>query len=724
MIFIFSEAFSWLKVKNMAKNCKISIGLIVIAIFSCLLWANPAMANPITTDNAQVSLVSEVQSIKPNSSFWVALRFQLREGWHIYWQNPGDSGARPVLKWQLPQGFAAGELQFPYPQRFLIPPLANFGYDGEVYLPVQVRSPATSPNNSNSLVKLQLRADWLICEQECIPESGELSLTLPMGDGAILPEQGALFAKIRQTLPQPAPQLLTFTTTEREISLDLAGLDTVDSVLFFPYQDGVIENAAEQKLERKGDRQTLRLKRGYQTDLEQIAGVLVVEQKGETKGLEIQASLTNAVSLSPDPAEFNAPQATAGFGEAMFLALVGGIVLNLMPCVLPILSLRALSIANLSQQSGRMARLSGLAFTVGVLCCFGAIAGVLVILRALGQQVGWGFPLQSPLVVLTLAYLLFAVGLNLSGVFVVGSGITGVGQKLATKSGLAGEFFSGVLAVLMSTPCTAPFMATAVSAALVLPYLQSVLILLTLGLGFALPYLVLCFAPALQKILPKPGAWLEILPQVLAFPIYGTAGWMLWVFTLQTGSDGLAIALVGLLLIAFAGWLYGKTQLARLFWRRIGILGAGIALTITMLFIPLSLSSGQGNTAWNNALTTNEMWEPFSGDRLAQLRQQGKPVFINFTAAWCVSCLVNERTTLSQTEVKNAFQQRKVTLLKADWTNQDTEITEILRKYGSSGVPLYLLYGTNIEQGEPLVLPKNLTPQIVQSALEKYVPLP
>jgi thiol:disulfide interchange protein DsbD len=403
----------------------------------------------------------------------------------------------------------------------------------------------------------------------------------------------------------------------------------------------------------------------------------------------------------------------------MLLALLGGIVLNLMPCVLPILSLRALSIVNLSQQSPHIARLSGLAFTGGVMSCFGAIAIFLIVLRALGQQVGWGFQLQSPLVVLTLAYLLFAVGLNLSGVFVVGSGITGVGQKLASKSGLAGEFFTGVLAVLMSTPCTAPFMATAVSAALVLPYLQSVLILLTLGLGFALPYLVLCFAPALQKLLPKPGAWLEILPQVLAFPIYGTAGWMLWVFTLQTGSDGLAIALVGLLLIGFAGWLYGKTQLARLFWRRIGILGAGIALTITLLFIPLSLTSGQGN----NALTQNGMWETFSSDRLAELRQQGKPVFINFTAAWCVSCLVNERTTLSQAEVKNAFQQRKVTLLKADWTNQDSEITEVLRKFGSSGVPLYLLYGANIEQVEPLFLPKNLTPQIVQSALERYVPL-
>ena len=680
------------------------------------------MANPIRTDNAQVSLLSEVQSVKPNSSFWVALRFQLRDGWHIYWQNPGDSGARPMLNWRLPKGFAAGELQFPYPKRFLIPPLANFGYDGEVYLPVQVRSPVNLPPDAtkNNAVTLQLRADWLICKQECIPESGELSLTLPVGDGAISPEKQALFQQIRRTLPQPVPQPLTFSNTEREITLTLEGLDSLDSALFFPYQDGVIENAAQQELTRDGDRYTLKLKRGYQTDLEQIAGVLVVRQQGQTKGLAVQASVNPDL---PASAEITALEETAGFGEAMFLALLGGIVLNLMPCVLPILSLRALSIVNLSQQSPQMARLSGLAFTSGVLSCFGAIAIALVSLRALGQQIGWGFQLQSPLVVLTLAYLLFAVGLNLSGVFVVGSGITGVGQKLANKSGLAGEFFTGVLAVLMSTPCTAPFMATAVSAALVLPYLQSVAILLTLGLGFALPYLLLCFAPAVQKLLPKPGAWLEVLPQVLAFPIYGTAGWMLWVFALQTGSDGLAIALFGLLLIGFAGWLYGKTQIARLFWRRIGILGTGIALSITLLIIPLALSSGQGNTAWNNALTKGGVWETFSSDRLAKLRQQGKPVFVNFTAAWCVTCLVNERTTLSQPEVKTAFQQRHVTLLKADWTNQDSEITKILRQFGSSGVPLYILYGANIEQVEPLVLPKNLTPQIVQDALQRYVPL-
>jgi len=673
----------------MAKISKVALIVVVI----CFLWASPVMANPLTTENARVSLVSEVQSIQPDSSFWVAVHFQLRKGWHIYWQNPGDSGAKPTLRWQLPEGFTAGELQFPYPKRFLIPPLANFGYEGEIYLPVQLRSPAKLVNP----VALRLRADWLICQQECIPESGQLSLTLPVGDGSITPEQRALFDEIRRSLPQPTLQPLTFTATPQEITLNLQALGNVQSAEFFPYEDGIIVNSAQQKF--SGDPQTLTLQRGYQTDLKRVAGVLVVQQQGQTRGLDIQAQ------PSAPPSE------STGFGEAMVLALVGGIVLNFMPCVLPILSLRALSILRLAQRSPPLARWSGLVFTAGVLLCFGAIAIVLLILRALGQQVGWGFQLQSPLVVLSLAYLLFAVGLNLSGVYVLGSGITGVGQKLAGKGGLAGEFFTGVLAVLMSTPCTAPFMATAIGAALVLPPALSLLILLTLGLGFALPYLLLCFVPALQKLLPKPGAWLEVLPQVLAFPVYGTAGWMLWVFTLQTGSDGLAIALVGLLLIGFACWLYGKTQQARQFWRRVGIVGVGGCLTLTLLVLAWVAQP----TPWQE-----QGWEPYSSDRLGELRQQGRPVFINFTAAWCISCLINERTTLSQPEVKRAFQQHQVVLLKADWTNRSSEITAALQQFGSSGVPLYLLYGANIE---PVVLPKTLTPQIVQEALAKYVPL-
>ncbi|NJK34795.1 MAG: thiol:disulfide interchange protein [Oscillatoriales cyanobacterium SM2_2_1] len=688
-----------------------NITSLIFLIWTILGLAIPASANPIQTELSRVSLVSEVRSIAPGSTFWVALRWQMRPKWHIYWQNPGDSGARPTLTWQLPAGFTAGDVLFPNPQRFLIPPvpLANFGYENEVYLPVVVRSPASITQRS---VDLNVRIDWLICEQECIPESGELSLSLPVGDGQIGDGERALFQEIRQTLPQSLPAPLSFQITEQELLLDLGALpefgksSPTPEVTFFPAQDGLIVNAAPQKLEFMDDRPVLRLQRGYQTEVPALGGVLVENrQRGwSLTANPVALATSNAVKANPE---------TTSFIEAMGLAIAGGIVLNLMPCVLPILSLRALSIVALSQQSARTARLSGLAFTGGVMTCFGAIAGALLVLRSLGQAVGWGFQLQSPGVVLTLTYLMFGVGLNLSGVFVIGGGLMGIGQRLTTQSGLTGEFFSGVLAVLMSTPCSAPFMATAVSAALVLPELQSLLILLTLGLGFALPYLGLCFVPALQRVLPKPGPWLEVFPQVLAFPIYGTAGWLLWVYHLQAGSDGLAIALVGLVLIGFASWLYGKTQAARSFWRRIGLAGTGLSLALCLMLFPW------GNPSSERAIT----WQPYSQERLTALRAAGKPVFVNFTAAWCVSCLLNERTTLSLPEIQSEFQKRNIELLKADWTNQDQEITKALRMFGSSGVPLYLLYGAKIGGGEPQVLPKTLTPQVVRDALEQITPL-
>lgn len=664
-------------------------------------------ANPIQTDLAQVSLISEVDSIKPGASFWVALRWQMRPKWHIYWQNPGDSGVRPTLRWQLPEGWTASDIFFPTPQRFIIPPLplANFGYENDIYLPVEIQ-PAPKAEGT---VTLKVRADWLICGQECIPESGELSLVLPIGDGKVSPARQRLFQQIRQTLPQPVSKPIGLEVNDRELLLDLGAVPELEvrpnsQVIFFPFQDGVIVNSAEQKLEFINNRPILRLQRGYRTEVEDVAGVIAM---GAGRSWRVQASPLPVVGREPNP-----PRETTGFGEAIGLALLGGLVLNLMPCVLPILSLRALAITALSQHSPRRARLSGLAFTSGVLVCFGGLGLALILLRSLGQSIGWGFQLQSPVVVLTLAYLLFAVGLNLSGVFVVGGGLTGIGQNLASSPGLAGEFFTGVLAVLMSTPCTAPFMATAVGAALVLPELQSLLILLALGLGFACPYLFLCLVPRLHRLLPKAGTWLEILPQVLAFPIYGTAGWLLWVFTKQTGTEGLGIALVGFVLIGFAGWLYGKTQMARSCWRRVGLIGTGIAIALCLGLLPVV-----------NAPSVPVVWQTYSPAKLADLRAQGRPVFVSFTAAWCVSCLINERTTLSQPEVLAEFQRRGVILLKADWTNQDPIIAEQLQQFGSSGVPLYLLYGSKMKEGKPLVLPKNLTPQIVQSALEQVVPL-
>jgi thiol:disulfide interchange protein len=673
---------------------------VCLIIFLCLPLG--ALANDVQTANAKVSLISEVETVKAGQGFWVAFRFQLREGWHIYWQNPGDSGTKTTLKWQLPKGFSAGEIQFPSPKRFLIPPLANFGYEKEVYLPLQVRSPSKLIGDT---VNLRVKADWLICEKECIPESGELSLSLPVGAGTIPKAKSELFAKIQERLPKTLAEPISFTKTEKEIVLNLPKSNSIDSATFFPFQDGIIENAAPQTIGKNPP--TVKLKRGYQENLDKLEGVLVVTENSDgivsERGFNISAQPALAIATEQPP---------VGFWEAVVLAILGGLILNLMPCVLPILSLHALSIAGLAEHNPRVARLSGLAYTGGVLSSFSAIALTLLTLKAFGQQIGWGFQLQSPVIVLSLVYILFAVGLNLSGVYVFGGGLMGAGQNLRERSGLAGEFFTGVLATIMATPCSAPFMATAIGAALVMPPLLSIFVLLALGFGFALPFLFLCFAPALRKLLPKPGAWLEIFPQVLAFPIYGTAAWMLWVFSQQTGANGLAGAFFGLTLIGFGAWIYGKTQTTKLFWRRIGILGTGMASAIALLIIPVVAIP----------VSNASVWQPYSRDRLETLRLEGKPVFVNFTAAWCVTCLVNERTTLANPEIERTFAERQIALLKADWTNQDPEIFLTLQKFGNSGVPLYLLYEAKIEKLEPIVLPTTLTPQIVQDTLNQYVP--
>jgi thiol:disulfide interchange protein DsbD len=498
----------------------------------------------------------------------------------------------------------------------------------------------------------------------------------------------------------------------------------IEQVSFFPYQDGVITNAAEQTVAFDDQGLTLRVAQGNQAVTDQVEGVLVVQEK-----LDAQTT-TQAFAIAAKPGTTSAPtspanaRSTINLWNTLLLALVGGIVLNLMPCVFPVLSLKALGIAQKAQQSTQQARMHGLAFTAGVLASFAAVVGVLLVLRGLGQQIGWGFQLQSPAFVLVMAYVLFAVGLNLSGVFVVGASIMGLGQGLASKSGYVGEFFTGVLATVMATPCTAPFMATAVSAALTQPAPVAIAIFLTLGLGLALPYLVISFTPAVRRYLPKPGAWMETFQQLLAFPIYGAVAWLLWVLTLQTGTDGLSVALAGLLAIAFAAWLYHKTQTSRQFWRRICWVGSLSTLVLALTLTPLVENSPAPNSQVTNSGTTNPSqsglaWQPYTTEQLERLRQSNQPVFVNFSAAWCVTCLMNERVALSQPEVISAFQQKGVALVKADWTNRDTVITEALSQFGRSGVPLYVLYPRGLGQGEPVILPQVLAPATLQDALKQ-----
>ncbi|MCS7030301.1 MAG: protein-disulfide reductase DsbD family protein [Gloeomargarita sp. SKYG116] len=657
-----------------------------------LLWSWLALALPARAEvprYVQASLLSDAQVVQAGQPFWVGLRLRITPGWHVYWQNPGDSGDRVRVDWQLPAGATAGEWQWPYPQRIPVGPLVNFGYKDEVILLAAITPPATiTPGQT---LDLRAQASWLVCQTDCIPEATTLSLSLPVGAQVVVnPETAARFDQVRSTHPQPAPWPVRYALTPETLTLRWPERDVTQAV-FFPLADGIITNAAPQTLRRTAQGAELTMQRGYQDPLAAttVAGVLVLTTSRGTQAYQIAATPVEAPRTGP-------------VVQLVALAFLGGLLLNVMPCVLPILSLKTLHLVEKVRQSPGQVRTSGLVYGAGVLVSFWGLAGGLLILRAFGEQLGWGFQLQSPGMVLVLIYVLFGVALNLSGVFTIGAQWVGAGQHLTEKPGYVGEFFSGVLATVAATPCTAPFMATAIGAALLLPPLAALVVFTGLGAGFALPYVLLCFVPAWCRWLPRPGNWMHTLQQLLAFPLYGAAAWLLWVLTLQTGTDGLAVGLTGLVLVGLAAWLYGRAQ-HQTHWRRWGRFSALVLLAFC-LTLPSWLPVAQQAPTPAMAETT---WEPFTAARLAELRRQGQPVFVNFTAAWCVSCQVNERLVFSQPEVQQAFRQRGIRLLKADWTRRNPEITRVLQEFGRSGVPLYVLYPGN--NRAPVVWPSRLS---------------
>jgi thiol:disulfide interchange protein len=401
---------------------------------------------------------------------------------------------------------------------------------------------------------------------------------------------------------------------------------------------------------------------------------------------------------------------------ALLLAFLGGLILNLMPCVFPVLSIKALSLHDHAKQSPLRARLEGASYTSGVLLSFVALASVLIALRAGGAQVGWGFQFQSPFFVLLVAYLMFVVGLSLSGVFYLGGSIAGIGGSLASRSGYGGSFFTGVLAVIVATPCTAPFMGAALGYALSQPAVSLLAVFISLGLGLAAPYLLLSCWPGLQRLMPKPGAWMDTLKQAFAFPMYATAVWLLWVLAQQSGPDAVAAALGGMVVIAFAAWLYNGTRQSKSLSRKVSSVIAATAV-VAALFVGYANVRQQSGQASPSADSASRDWEPYSAARLQALQSQGAPIFLNMTAAWCITCLVNERVALSDASVRTAFKESEVVYLKGDWTQRDTAITELLGKFGRSGVPLYVFYPPGVGS-KPVVLPQILTPDIVLSTLK------
>ncbi|MCJ2046539.1 thioredoxin family protein [Methylobacterium sp. J-078] len=701
---------------------------LALALFGLSLPAASAQGFKVPADLVKASLVGEPSAIRPGEPFTVAIRMVMRPHWHVYWRNPGDSGLAPEVAWTLPAGFSAGAIQWPVPSRIPVSHLMNFGYEGEVVLLTQVAPPATlAPSKP---VTLQAKLTYLVCERECVPGSAELRLTLPVAQGGtstgVAPGSMMLFEAARAALPVPAPWPVRYGAENGRLQVHLAtppGL-AASSVAYFPYAETAIENAAAQEARSDADGLHIDLARGDTTEAAPatLPGVLTFDEAtpdgpvrrayavGEAPG----AAGTATASAAPSaPVPVQAPDESLTLWSAAGLAFLGGLLLNLMPCVFPVLSIKVLSLVTHSGEPAGRVRLHGLAYTAGVLASFLALAGLLIALKGAGAGIGWGFQLQSPLVVAGLAYLLFAMGLSLSGVVHLGAGIAGLGDGLTRRAGLEGSFFTGVLATVVATPCTAPFMGSAVGFALTQEAGVGLAVFASLGLGLALPFLALTIWPAALRRLPRPGAWMDTLKGALAFPIYATVAWLVWVLSQQVGSAGLLAALVGLVLVGLAAWAWERGHGAGPAGTWIARVTAAAALAaLAILTLGLDRDRAGAETAQADA-------GAFTQARLDGLLAQGKPVFVNMTAAWCITCQVNERAALRSEAVQAGLKARGITYLKGDWTNQNPEITRLLERHGRSGVPLYLLYAGS---GEPAVLPQILTPGLVLEALQA-VPL-
>jgi len=699
--------------------------LLVLAC-SLVIAGSPA-ASPATSEpegpRVRVELVSEVGGIAPGQPFWVGLYQRISPGWHTYWVNPGDSGEPPRVEWALPSGFTVGEIAWPVPERIVVGPAMTYGYSGQVVLPIPVTPPAgLTPGDR---VTLRGQASWLVCEKVCIPEEAPIALTLPVVRGTPAPDpRGAkLIAAARRTIPTPSPWPASFVATTEDVRLtvDAPGLmaERITDVWFYPAQWGAIDLAAPQRARVEAAGIELEVARGSLREAvaAPIEGVLVVAERLDG-GVARHAFTMKA---SPRSAGEAGRTALISLLRALGLAVAGGLVLNLMPCVLPVLSVKALGLVQHS--SGRLAplRAHGLAYTAGVLVSFAVVAGALIGLRAGGEQLGWGFQLQSPAFVTLLAWLFFVLALGLSGVILVGGRLAGAGQRLAGRSGYAGSFATGALATVAATPCTAPFMGAAVGFAVTQPWPTALLVFEALGLGLALPYLLLTLVPAWSRFLPKPGPWMARLQQFLAFPLYASTAWLVWVVSRQAGPQGVGAALAGIVLIAFASWLHQSLGGARALWRRTATL-AVVALLPALIvgIVALApLGAGARSPAPEAVAAPGVGWEPFSPERLAELRASGKPVFVNFTAAWCVTCLVNERVALRSPAVAEVFAKKGVVALKADWTTRDPVISRMLGSLGRSGVPLYALYPPGAAIGTPTLLPQILTEGALIDAIDK-----
>jgi thiol:disulfide interchange protein DsbD len=681
-----------------------------LAAFLLLIAAvTPAWAQIDDAPKVHARLIAESDTVEPGGTVTVAFEQVIRPGWHTYWLNPGDVGQPTTLTWSLPYGWRDGALQWPAPKRLPVGPFMDYGYEGKVWILTELT--ASKDARPGDMVRLTAKASWLVCKEVCVPEDATLTVALKIGP-AVLSHAGD-FSAARARLPVASPWAMHY-ALGGTIDLFVAAKSLVyahpQSAQFFPLASGMVKAPSPQIMGFSHDGLVLRMTPGKAIAKKggALEGVLVlVSSDGSTQALDVKAL--------PGPV----PQATFETGEgeigvllALVFAFIGGLILNLMPCVLPVLAMKAFALSSQAGRDRAEAVRESLAYGIGAVLSFVGLGALLLALRAGGQAIGWGFQLQEPVIVAAFALLMFGVGLNLSGVFEIAA--FGGGDLLTRRGGEAGSFFIGVLAVAVAAPCTAPFMAAALGFALTQPAVISLAVFLALGVGFAAPFVLIGISPALMRALPKPGPWMIRFKQALAFAMYGTAAWLVWVLAQQAGANAVAAVLAAMIAAGFGAWIWGVSRSSSPRGRGIGALVTLMAILAALSFLAVLKSAPAQASSSVNA--TGIPSEPYSAARLASLRAENRAVFVNVTAAWCITCLVNDEAALSSARVHEAFAQRHVAYLVADWTRRDPQITTLLAEHGRSGVPLYLYYAPGATEAK--VLPQILTEGEVLTALE------
>jgi thiol:disulfide interchange protein/DsbC/DsbD-like thiol-disulfide interchange protein len=666
-----------------------------------LLSCSPGFAA--RTEHVEAELIAENGSLRSGEEAWIGLRLVTQKHWHVYWKSPGDSGLPTKVQWQLPPGWEISEPYWQIPQRIVLYPLVNYGYEGESLIGFRLKVPARDVGKK----EIQAKASWLVCKEECIPEKADLKLNIE-----ILKQEpkrnswATAFDLLRMQQPAAVPkgEAAMLSHDQKAFTLELSNQSSWLGKKrdFFPYAAQQITGLEEPKSKkRKPDGFYLRMDKADPIDssLKRFAGMLVVDG---SRAYNLDLAIPELMSESSPNPQMDSLWIT------LFFALLGGLVLNLMPCVFPVLGMKALSLVRLSGSERKEARRAGLAYTFGILVSFWALSILLFAFRSAGVAAGWGFQLQSPLFVISLTLLFILMAWNMLGVFEVGGRWTGIGSSLANKEGAAGSFFTGVLAVLVASPCTAPFMGAAIAAVITAPLSIVLAVFTCLGLGLAFPFLLLSFVPSLQKAMPRPGAWMDTFKKILAFPLFATSLWLLWVFQQQVGANGLLLALIAAFILSIGVWV--RYQWRERKWSFYAMLAFFLLSTL------VAFQSTKNVLSAEKEIKSEGNWVSYEENSLHSSLNEGRAVFIDFTAAWCLSCQVNKRVVLETDDMQDFFRKKNVLLMRADFTNEDPKIARALAGYNSVSVPLYVVYAAN--SPKPRILNSILTKSMVRNAFE------